>query len=151
MNDYPDAPETLSQDARDRLRAIATQLIPNAYDMPAAGAILTDTLIDFVLGARPDLTARLNRGLRPELAHDAVDLLEHLADNDPDALQAVHLAVVAGYYADHGVRKAIGYPGQVARPVNALEFPAYIDEGLIDAVVRRGPLWRDPDSTAAAN
>ena len=56
----------------------------------------------------------------------------------------MQLVVVAGYYTDAGVRTAIGYPGQLARPVSVLDYPAYLAEGLIDVVVDRGPIWRDP-------
>ena len=32
----------------------------------------------------------------------------------------------------------------MAIEVRSWEYPAYIDEGLIDAVLARGPVWRDP-------
>ena len=51
---------------------------------------------------------------------------------------------MAGYYTDSGVRERIGYPGQMALTLRSWEVPAYIDEGLIDAVLARGPVWRDP-------
>jgi hypothetical protein len=46
------------------------------------------------------------------------------------------------------VRAAIGYPGQLAKPVTAFDYPAYIAEGLIDQMLERGPIWRDPDRAA---
>ena len=52
--------------------------------------------------------------------------------------------IVAGYYTDGDVRDRIGYPGQVALTLRSWKVPAYIDEGLIDAVLARGPVWRDP-------
>ena len=51
---------------------------------------------------------------------------------------------MAGYYTDAGVRERIGYPGQMALTLRSWEIPAYLDEGLIDAVLARGPVWRDP-------
>ena len=59
-------------------------------------------------------------------------------------LGALQLVIVAGYYTDGGVRDRIGYPGQVALTLRSWEVPDYIDEGLIDAVLARGPVWRDP-------
>ena len=50
------------------------------------------------------------------------------------------LAVVAGYYHSEVVRDLIGYPGQEARPVSGLDFPEYVSEGLLDAVLTRGPV-----------
>ena len=41
-------------------------------------------------------------------------------------MAALQLAVVAGYYTDANVRAAIGYPGQLAKPVTAFDYPAYI-------------------------
>ena len=38
----------------------------------------------------------------------------------------------------------IGYPGQVALTLRSWEYPAYLEDGLIDAVLARGPVWRDP-------
>ena len=64
---------------------------------------------------------------------------------------ALQLAVVAGYYTDANVRAAIGYPGQLAKPVTAFDYPAYIEEGLIDQVLERGPIWRDPEAAHHAN
>jgi hypothetical protein len=58
--------------------------------------------------------------------------------------------IVAGYYTDSGVRDRIGYPGQVALTLRSWEVPAYIDEGLIDAVLARGPVWRDPATGSRA-
>ena len=52
--------------------------------------------------------------------------------------------IVAGYYTDARVRELIGYPGQMAIEVRSWEYPAYLEEGLIDAVLARGPVWRDP-------
>ena len=69
--------------------------------------------------------------------------LEALAD-EPDNLAALQLTIVAGYYTDKGVRELIGYPGQVAIEVKSWLVPEYLEEGLIDAVLARGPVWRDP-------
>ena len=42
------------------------------------------------------------------------------------------------------MRELIGYPGQEALTIRTWELPAYLEEGLIDAVLARGPVWRDP-------
>jgi hypothetical protein len=53
---------------------------------------------------------------------------------------------VGGYYTDRDVRELIGYPGQLALTLRSWEYPAYLEEGLIDAVLARGPVWRDPST-----
>ncbi len=125
------------------LEAVADQLIPAAHGMPSAGAVLDLATVDFVLGARPDLQLPLSNALRPELGVVPSERLAALAA-EPEHLAALQLVVVAGYYSDADVRTRIGYPGQVARPVNAFDFPEYLDEGLVDRVVERGQIWRDP-------
>ncbi len=52
--------------------------------------------------------------------------------------------IVGGYYTDRDVRERIGYPGQEALTIRSWEYPVYLEEGLIDAVLARGPVWRDP-------
>ena len=32
----------------------------------------------------------------------------------------------------------------MALELRSWEYPAYLEEGLIDAVLARGPVWRDP-------
>lgn len=125
------------------LGAVADELIPAAHGMPSAGSVLDLGRIEFVLCARPDLLKPLSDALRPELGDTPRERLTALAD-EPDNLAALQLVVVAGYYSDADVRDRIGYPGQIARPVNAFDYPEYVDEGLVDRVVERGQIWRNP-------
>ena len=126
------------------LVAVADHLIPAAHGMPSAADVLTRDRLRFVLNARPDLLEPVRRALAPAAGHDAATRLAGLADNDPAALGALQLAIVGGYYTDRDVRERIGYPGQEAITIRSWEVPAYVDEGLIDAVLARGPVWRDP-------
>ncbi len=64
--------------------------------------------------------------------------------DEPASLAALQLVIVGGYYTDKRVRELIGYPGQEAIEVRSWIVPEYLDEGLIDAVVARGQVWRDP-------
>jgi hypothetical protein len=130
------------------LREVASHLIPAAHGMPAAGDVVDDRRLDFVLRARPDLVDALRAALRPELGDEPGARLAALAAGEPERAAALQLAVVAGYYADAAVRAAIGYPGQMAKPVAAFDYPTYIEEGLIDRVLERGPIWRDPGDAA---
>jgi hypothetical protein len=82
--------------------------------------------------------------LRPELGEDVVGRLDRLGRDEPAVLYALQLVIVAGYYTDGRVRELIGYPGQMAIDLRTFGFPAYLDEGLIDAVLARGAVWRDP-------
>ena len=136
--------DALSTVERATLAAIADRLIPAAGDMPSAGDIVGDERLRFVLNARPDLLEPLRSALRPELGEDGATRLDVLGRDEPATLYALQLVIVSAYYTDSRVRELIGYPGQVALTLRSWEVPAYIDEGLVDAVLARGPVWRDP-------
>lgn len=126
------------------LAAVADHLIPAAHGMPSAGEVVTDARLRFVLSARPDLAEPLRAALRRELGADPQTRLDALGRDEPASLSALQLAIVAGYYTDRRVRELIGYNGQEAIDIKSWIYPAYLEEGLIDAVMARGPVWRDP-------
>ena len=135
---------TISEAERATFAAIADHLIPAAHGMPSAAGVLGDDRLRFVLNARPDLAEPLRAALRPELGDDVASRLDALGRDDPTVLAGLQLVIVAGYYTDRNVRELIGYPGQMAIDIRSWEYPAYLEEGLIDAVLSRGPVWRDP-------
>jgi len=144
------ATPALTQDERAVLANVADHLIPAAHGMPSAAEVLTEERLRFVLNARPDLVEPIRTALGagasgdPAAGGDPAARLAALAESDPAALGALHLAIVAGYYTDKRVRELIGYPGQIALSIRSWEIPPYVDEGLIDAVLARGAVWRDP-------
>jgi hypothetical protein len=135
---------TIDAGRRAAIAAVADHLIPAAHGMPSAAEVLGDDRLRFVLDARPDLAEPLVAALRPELGDDVATRLATLGADEPATLGALQLVIVAGYYTDKRVRELIGYPGQEAIEVRSWLVPEYIDEGLIDAVIARGPVWRDP-------
>jgi hypothetical protein len=141
-----DGPRPLLDDGeRATLAAIADHFIPAADGMPSAAEVLTDDRLAFVTRARPDLAEPLKATLRAGLGEDISERLTMLAD-EPTNLAALQLTIVGGYYTDGRVRELIGYPGQMALELRSWEYPAYLEEGLIDAVLARGPVWRDPST-----
>jgi len=137
---------TLQADELATLRAVADRLIPAAGEMPSAAGVLSDARLRFVLNARPDLLGPLHRSLRQELGDDVGARLDALGRDEPSTLGALQLVIVAGYYTDAQVRDLIGYPGQMALDLRTFGYPAYLEEGLIDAVLARGAVWRDPST-----
>jgi choline dehydrogenase-like flavoprotein len=133
---------TLDASARERFAALADALIPAAHGMPGAADVdIAGVLLDRVLAARPDLAPVLERALSEPFTASpdgAQARLDALAATDRAAHQAVVLAAAGGYYLHDGVRRGIGYPGQLARTVNALDYPEYLAEGLLDGVLERG-------------
>jgi hypothetical protein len=136
---------TIDEAARGTFGQIAGHLIPAAQGMPSAADVVVADRLRFVLRARPDLLEPLRAALRADLGSDVAARLSALA-GEPASLAALQLAIVAGYYSDRHVRELIGYPGQMAIEVKSWLVPPYIDEGLIDAVLARGPVWRDPST-----
>jgi hypothetical protein len=141
---------TLTSDERALLGRVADHLIPAAHGMPSAADVLTDERLRFVLNARPDLVEPIRAALRAGLEDDPAARVAALAERDPAALGALQLAIVSGYYTDQRVRELIGYPGQIALSIRSWEVPPYIEEGLIDTVLARGPVWRDPSTGSRA-
>ena len=131
-------------DRRAVFSAIADRLIPEAHGMPSAAHVVGDARLRFVLRARPDLVDPLLSALRPELGDDPAARLDTLEREEPDHHAALVLAVVGGYYTDKDVRERLGYPGQEAKTLYSWKVPDFIEEGLTDRVLARGPVWRDP-------
>ena len=133
---------------RDRLRVFADVLIPSAHDMPAASEVgVADRQLDVVLGARPDLAEPLARALARVDPGDHEGSLARLRDADPAAHDALLLTVVGGYYIHRDVRRRLGYTGQVPVEVRPEIIPDYVDEGLVEPLLARGPIYRQvPDA-----
>ena len=140
----PDPLAELDPDRRAAFSAVADVLIPAAHGMPSAGAVIGDTRLRFVLTTRPDLLEPLRAALRPELGLDAAARFASLERDEPEHYVALMAVVVFGYYTDRDVRERLGYPGQEAKQLYSWKVPQYIEEGLTDQVLARGPVWRDP-------
>jgi choline dehydrogenase-like flavoprotein len=132
------APETVTirpnidRALRRRLNRLADALIPATDAMPGAGDIdVAGPLLDRVLAARPDLAEPLIEAL----AQPVEDPQAALDASDRSALRTLRYVVAAAYYLDSDVRSKLGYPGTVATPVRALDFPEYLEEGLLDHLI----------------
>lgn len=139
-----DALAGFDDERRQAFAAIAERLIPEAHGMPSAASVVNDQRLRFVFRARPDLVDPFLEALRPELGSDIQARLDTLARDEHTDLAALQLVLVGAYYTDRQVRDLIGYPGQMAIEVRSWEVPPYLEEGLIDAVMARGQVWRDP-------
>ncbi|HZQ84818.1 MAG TPA: GMC family oxidoreductase [Acidimicrobiales bacterium] len=124
---HPPAPQ-LTPDERDRLRAIADELIPADDVMPPASAAgVGDERLDQVLHARPDLWPPLKEALSAD-----APLTER-------QLATVRYVVAGAYYLAPAVREALGYRPGDALPVRPDALPDYIEEGLLDHLLAAEP------------
>lgn len=130
---------------RARLARVADVILPRTPAMPAASEVgVQGALLDRVLAAMPDLAPRLRDALGRVGAEPAAALAE-LRGRAPDLFKAVMLAVCAAYYLSPAVRERLAYPGQEARTIDVHELPSYLEDGSLERVVARGPLYQDPD------
>jgi hypothetical protein len=134
---------TVDDALRDRLRTVADVLIPNAHGMPAASEVgVADGQLDRVVGARPDLGDAVRRALGRIDLDDVMGSAARLEAADPDLHHQLMLAIVGGYYIHPEVRARLDYDGQEPVEVRPEIIPAYVEDGLLDPVLRRGPIFR---------
>ena len=135
-----------AEELRERLSVIGDALIPEAHGMPAASAVgLAEAQLDRVLAARPDLAAPLARALQWMSGGDLAGVLGELRalrDDDAAAADGLLQVVVGGYYTHPEVRRRLRYDGQVPVEVRPEIIPNYVEEGLLDPVLERGPIYR---------
>lgn len=135
---------TVTEDTRNTFAGIADVLIPNAEGMPAASEMdVQGTMLDHVLGLRPDLRDNFMRGIETARGRDPEEAANDLNRTDPAALSAIGLIASAGYYMTPKVRELIGYPGQESRPdPDPDATPEYVANGMLQQVIDRGPIFR---------
>jgi hypothetical protein len=129
------------QQERDLLAALADKLIPAGDNMPSASqAEVAGSWLNAVLAARPDLSNGLRRLLDNARARSPDEIIEELRTHDPVAFGILAEVVTGAYFMNPDVQQRIGYTGQGRRPIDP--HPDYEDEGLLESVIRRGPIYR---------
>jgi hypothetical protein len=129
---------------REWLTQVADLLIPAGSGMPAASQMdVAGRQLDVVLAARPDLTRHLLRGWGTTAGSDPRESVELLQELDPAAYDAVRMVVAGGYYIHPEIRGLLGYTGQEPRVVRVDQVPEYLEEGLLERVMERGPRYRE--------
>jgi hypothetical protein len=128
---------------RARLGELADALIPAGDAMPSAteaGAV--GEWLDEVLAARPDLGIPLGGVVAASAGLTPAEAIAALPDRDPGAWAAFTTAVPAAYFMNPDVRARLGYPGQEAVPIDPDAPPDFLEDGLLDSVRARPPVFR---------
>lgn len=129
------------QDQRRLLAMLADELIPAGDGMPSASqAEVAGQWLDHVLSARPDLAEGLKRILQMAQHRSPVAAVAELRANDAVGFGVLAEVVPAAYFMNPQVQQLIGYPGQTPRPIDP--HPDYLDDGLLESVISRGPIYR---------
>ena len=133
---------------RERLAELADALIAGGAGLPSASeAEVHSVWIDRVFAVRPDMEATVRAVLA--LPGDASSLLADLRVSDEQRFSAFAFAVAGAWLINPRVRRELGYPGPVPMRQPALpdEADAYLEDGILDVVVARGPIYRPtPDA-----
>ena len=134
---------TLDDDARATFFALADVLIPETEGMPCASqAENACAWVDRVLTLRPDLAEPVALGLRHAKGVEARRALDELRGSHPDCFSAIGNVAAAAYFMSADVKQRLGYPGQERREFDPDATPEYVANGMLQAVIDRGPIYR---------
>jgi hypothetical protein len=133
----------VSFDAAQRavLAGLADVLIPAGDGMPSASAAgVAEVGLDLVLAAVPALGPGLVEVLAGAAGREPAEVVAGLVRTDPAGYGVLTEVVAAAYFMNPEVRRAVGYTGQGATPMDPRV--DYMEDGLLESVIRRGPIYR---------
>jgi hypothetical protein len=132
---------TFDATERATLAGLADALIPAGDGFPSASqAGVTGEGLEQVLSFRPDLANGLKMLLEKAKGRSASEAVTDLQKNDPALFGVLAEIVPAAYFLNPEVRAKLGYTGQGPRPIDPR--PDYLDDGLLQSVLDRGPIYR---------
>ncbi len=132
---------TFDDNERAILASLADVLIPAGDGFPSAsGADVAGNGLDQVLASRPDLASALKSILAIARGRAAFEVVEELKKTEALLFAALAEFVPGAYFLNEQVRTRLKYHGQTARPID--HRPDYLDDGLLRAVIDRGPIYR---------
>lgn len=134
----------LSDTEREAYAVLADFLIPEYNGKPSASSVGTHKeMLDEVMRIRPDLKEGFLKALRYCEGKTPSEGLNALRAEDQSSFDALTAVTTGGYMMTDEARAAIGYPGQEAATYDITEMPEYHTNGMLERVVRRGPIYRD--------
>jgi len=120
---------------------LADVLIPAGDDLPSATAAgVAKEGLEQVLAVRPDLAAGLKKVLACSDNPPPSEAVARLKSSDPSGFGVLTELVAGAYFLNPLVRAVLGYEGQIAVPIDPR--PDYLDDGLLQSVIDRGPIYR---------
>jgi hypothetical protein len=123
------------------LAQLADVLIPAEEPMPPASqAGVAEAGLDQILAARPDLAGELKTILLLTQGREPQAAIAELRSAEPDKFGLLAEVAAAAYFMNSQVQAAIGYSGQGPQPIDP--HPDYEDDGLLESVKSRGPIYR---------
>ena len=137
---------TIENKDRSTLAGLADVLIPASAGFPSASQVgVAAEGLDQVLAVRPDLAKPLKVILQSAKGRNPADVVAQLQDENPASFAALAEIVAGAYFMNPQVRVAIGYHGQVPQPLASR--PDHLNDGLLQPVIDRGPIYRPTPRT----
>jgi hypothetical protein len=133
-------------DQRAALAALADVLIPAGDGFPSASeAGVASEGLDQVISFQPGIEAGLMNVLEQSKTRPPVEAVVELQKNHPAAFGVLAEFVAGAYFLNPVVRARLGYAGQGPVPISP--HPDYLDDGLLQSVLSRGPVYRPTPGT----
>ena len=137
---------TIESKDRSTLAGLADVLIPASAGFPSATQVgVAAEGLDQVLAVRPDLAKPLKVILQSAKGRNPAEVVAQLQDENPASFAALAEIVAGAYFMNPQVRVAIGYHGQVPQPLASR--PDHLNDGLLQPVIDRGPIYRPTPRT----
>jgi len=83
--------------------------------------------------------------LQSAKGRNPAEVVAQLQDENPASFAALAEIVAGAYFMNPQVRVAIGYHGQVPQPLASR--PDHLNDGLLQPVIDRGPIYRPTPRT----
>jgi hypothetical protein len=133
----------LSDTDRDRLGDLIDVLIPGGSGLPAASAVGTHRdWIDRALEAAPALGPVVRIVI--DRTGEPAEVIASIQAEEPELFMGFALVASGAYLMHPGVRTSLGYDGLAVAKNPPMEGEAefYLEDGLLDPVLARGPIYR---------
>jgi hypothetical protein len=126
---------------RKRLAELADVLVPAADGhLSASQADVAGSGLDQFLATCPEMADGLREVMLKAGNGEAAAAVANLRTNYAAQFGILAEFAAGAYFLNCGVREAIGYAGQTGRPIDPA--PDYLENGLLDSVIHRGPIYR---------
>ena len=73
---------------------------------------------------------------------DPAGALKRIETTDPNGWGTLTTVVAGAYFLNPAIAEKVGYPGRPAIPVDDGSEPDWLQDGLLDSVKSRGPIYR---------
>ena len=111
--------------------------MPSASEAGVAGEWL-----DAIVAAEPGFGPALASVLAAADVADPAGELRRIETTDPAGWGTLTTVVAGAYFLNPEIAAQVGYPGRRAIPVDANPDPDWLEDGLLDSVKSRGPVYR---------